>query len=161
MEVVMLFRCDSTAYPHTFPFPYSIQSCTSSILTGEQNRRKKTPTATIVRIYSVCQGTRKMRKLILYLNKAILQLWWLSTGHWVARGQTATPVASGLTGPLLLPLDVEALVAAVSHHGSKAVVGAAGVSVADEGRLSAADGDALDAQRGGIPLAPTKALNLG
>lgn len=79
----------------------------------------------------------------------------------MARGQTATPVASGLTGPLLLPLDVEALVAAVSHHGPKAVVGATGVSIADKGRLSAADRDALDAQRRGIPPAPAKALDLG
>lgn len=151
------FSCKST---HLF-YPHSIQSCTSSILTEEQNRRKKTPTETVVKIHSVFHGTRQMRKLILYLNKAILKLRWFSTGHWVACGQTATPVASGLTGPLLLSLDVEPLVAAVSHHCSKAVVGPTGIAIADVGRLSAANGDALDAQRRRIPLAPSKAFDLG
>lgn len=102
-----------------------------------------------------------MRKLILYLNKAILKLWWFSTGHWVACGQTATPVPSGLAGPLLFSLDVEALVAAVSHHCSEAVVGPTGIAIANVGRLSTANGDALDAQRRRIPLAPSKALDLG
>lgn len=159
MEIVMLFRYDSDANPPAFPLPYPIQSCTASVLTEEQNRRKKTPTATVVKIYS--HGTWQMRNHILYLNKAILKLWWLPTGHWMAGGQTATPVAGGLTGPLLLSLDVESLVAAVSHHCSKAVVGPTGIAIANVGRLSTADGDALDAQRRRIPLAPSQAFDLG
>lgn len=161
MEVSMFFRHDSAANPPIFPFAYSIQSRASSILTREQNRRKKTPTAAIVKTYSVCYGTRQMRKLTLYLKKAICKLRWFSTRHWVACGQTATPVASSLTGPLLLSLDVEPLVAAVSHHCSKAVVGPTGIAIANLGRLSAANGDALDAQRRRIPLAPSKALDPG
>lgn len=161
MEVFMLFRYDSAANPPAFPFPFSIQSYTSSVLTEERNRRKKTPTTTAVKIYSVCHGTRQMRKLIIYLNKAILKLRWFSTGHWVACGQAATPVASGVTGPLLLSLDVEPLVAAVSHHRSKAVVGPTGIAITNVGRLSAANRDALDAQRRRIPLTPSEAFNLG
>lgn len=79
----------------------------------------------------------------------------------MACGQTATPVSSGLAGPLLFSLDVEALVAAVSHHCSEAVVGPTGIAIANVGRLSTANRDALDAQRRRIPLAPSKALDLG
>jgi len=161
MEVSTFFRHDSAANPPIFPFAYSIQSYASSFLTVEQKRRKKTLTAAIVKTYSVRYGTRQMRKLILYLNKAILKLWWFSTGYWVACGQTATPVASGLTGPLLLSLDVETLVAAVSHHCSEAVVGPTSIAIANVGRLSTANRDALDGQRRRIPLAPSKAFNLG
>lgn len=102
-----------------------------------------------------------MRKLILYLDKAILKLGWFSTGHWVACGQIATPVAGGLTGPLLLPLDVKALVAAVSHHCSEAVVGPTGIAIGNVGRFSTANWDALDAQRRRVPETPSKALNFG
>lgn len=79
----------------------------------------------------------------------------------MACGQTATPVASGFTGPLLFSLDVEPFVAAVSHHCSEAVVGPTGIAIANVGRLSTANRDALDAQRRRIPLAPSKAFDLG
>lgn len=79
----------------------------------------------------------------------------------MACGQIATPVAGGLTGPLLLPLDVKALVAAVSHHCSEAVVGPTGIAIGNVGRFSTANWDALDAQRRRVPETPSKALNFG
>lgn len=125
---------------------------------AKHKKENKTPTVAIVKILILLWYQADDKTL--YLNKAILKVRWFSTRHWVACGQTATPVASGLTGPLLLSLDVEPLVAAVSHHCSEAVVGPTGIAIVNVGRLSAANGDALDAQRRRIPLAASKALDL-
>lgn len=57
-----------------------------------------------------------------YLQKAILNLWWFTARYRVACGYGATPLSRGFAGALLLPFDVEAPVAAISHHGSKTVV---------------------------------------
>lgn len=79
----------------------------------------------------------------------------------MACGQITTPAASGFTGTLLFPLDVEPLVAAVGYHCSKAVVGPTGIAIANVGRFSTANWNALNAQRRRIPDASSKALYLG
>ena len=95
-----------------------------------------------------------------YLQKAILNLRWFTARHRVARGYGAAPLPRGFAGTLLLPFDVEAPVAAISHHGSKTVVWSNCIAIHDSGRLPTAHGDALDGHGGRAPLPTSQTLNL-
>lgn len=95
-----------------------------------------------------------------YLQEAVLNLRWLVTGHRMAGGRGFTPLSCGLTRALLLPLDIESLVAAVGHHGPKTVVCPTRVAICDAWRLSASHRDALDREGRRAPLSTSQAFNL-
>lgn len=94
------------------------------------------------------------------LQEAVLNLRWFVTGYRVAGGQGSTPLSCGLTCALLLPFDIESLVAAIGHHGPETVVRSTWVAICDAWRLSAPHWDALDGQGRRAPLSASQAFNL-
>lgn len=98
--------------------------------------------------------------LVSYLQEAVLNLRWFITGHRVAGGRGLTPLSCGLTRALLLPFDIESLVAAVGHHSPKTVVCPTWVTICDAWWLSAPHRDALDRQGRRAPLSTSQAFNL-
>lgn len=78
----------------------------------------------------------------------------------MAAGYGAAPLSCGFASTLLLPFDVEAPVAAISHHGSKTVVWPNCIAIHDAGRLPTAQRDASDGHGGRLPLPASQTLNL-